>query len=97
MSVFLYIFSSIISTRCNPSTSSFVCSVAAPLMPNKRSSNHKDNQSQKFIKMKQYPSFNETSSTRQGAVSVWDIHSGQKKVSPTIEKFLSQIDNIRIL
>ena len=65
-------------------------------MLNKRSSNHKDNQPQKFIKMKQYPSFNETSSIRQGAVSVWDIHSGQKKVSPAIEHFLSQIENITI-
>ena len=47
--------------------------------------------------MKQYPSFNETSSTRQGAVSVWDIHSGQKKVSLVIAIFLNQNDNIETI
>jgi len=40
-----------------------------------------------MIKMKQYTSFNDTSTTRQGALSVWDLQTGQQKCELCLDPF----------
>ena len=60
---------------CSPTSAIAVVSVVAD--PNKQHTN----QQQKFIKMKQYSAFNSPKSSREGSLTLWDLHSGQKKVS----------------
>ena len=85
------------SIVCSPSSTTAVCSANAPSFDVKKNmTSLSKSGARNMIKMKQYSVSIENSTTRAGSLTVWDIQTGQQRVSVFII-FLFKILNVNHL